>query len=375
MEMQYRPFGKTGLNVSALGFGTMRLPTADGKEMSKNLDEQESIRLIRHAIDCGVNYIDTAYPYHGGNSEWVVGKALGDGYREKVYLADKSPIWMLESAGDFDRILDEQLQKCNTDHFDFYLLHSISANTFESKIKGLHLIDKMKEAKAAGKISHIGFSFHDQLPVFEEVLHATDAWEFCLIQLNYVGTDYQAGLEGLHMAASEGLGVLIMEPLLGGKLAQPSPGMAAQLSPARPPVQWALDWLWNLPEVGVLLSGMSSMEQLEENLAYACASGTGKLSEEDLSMLERVRHAYLEETRIPCTKCNYCMPCPNGLDIPALFDAYNSVVASTRAVAARKYAQIPVHASSCVNCGACEAHCPQHLPIREDMKLLTDFFE
>ena len=167
MEMQYRPFGKTGLNVSALGFGTMRLPTADGKEMSKNLDEQESIRLIRHAIDCGVNYIDTAYPYHGGNSEWVVGKALGDGYREKVYLADKSPIWMLESAGDFDRILDEQLQKCNTDHFDFYLLHSISANTFESKIKGLHLIDKMKEAKAAGKISHIGFSFHDQLPVFE----------------------------------------------------------------------------------------------------------------------------------------------------------------------------------------------------------------
>lgn len=373
--MQYRAFGNTGLSVSALGFGTMRLPTVDDKAMGANLDETESIRLIRHAIDKGVNYIDTAYRYHDGNSELLVAKALADGYREKVYLANKSPIWLLETPEDFDRILDEQLEKCATDHFDFYLLHAINANTFAEKVKGLRLVDRMQKAKDAGKISHIGFSFHDQLPVFQEILEYTDAWEFCQIQLNYVDTDYQAGVEGLRMAAERGMGVIAMEPLLGGKLANPTGTMAERISQDRPPVQWALDWLWNQPEVSLLLSGMGDMEQVEQNLAYAEQSRVGCLNEAELAMLEDVHQAYLEETRIPCTRCSYCMPCPQGLDIPELFAAYNSVVGSTKPVAQRKYAAIEVKASQCVKCGACEALCPQQLPISEHMKMLADFFE
>ena len=373
--MQYRAFGKTGASVSALGFGTMRMPVTDGKAMGPNIDEEASVKMIRAAIDRGVNYIDTAYIYHGGNSERMLAKALADGYRERVYLADKSPVWLINSEEDFDRILDEQLEKCNTEYFDFYLLHSITKTTFDNKIKKFGLVEKIKAAKAAGKIRHIGFSFHDQLPVFEEMLNYTDAWEFCLIQLNYAGTEYQAGLEGLRMAAERGLGVLIMEPLLGGKLANLSPRMAAEISKEKPPVEWALDWLWNLPEVGVILSGMSTAEQVEQNLAYANAGGVGKLTEEDLAMLARVERVYLEETKIPCTACSYCMPCPQGIDIPALFDAYNSVVSSSKAVAVRKYAQIETPASACVQCGACEAHCPQHLEIRKTMDMLEDYFE
>ena len=373
--MKYRTFGKTGCSVSVLGFGTMRMPTADGQEMSSAPDEAACVRLIRGAIDRGVNYIDTAYLYHGGNAEHIVAKALADGYRDKVHLADKSPIWLLDTAEDFDRILDEQLAKCATDHFDFYLLHSVSANTFESKIKGLGLLERMRAARDDGRIRHIGFSFHDRFSVFQEVLDYTDLWEFCQIQLNYAGTDYQAGTAGLRLAGERGLGVAVMEPLLGGKLARPAPKMAACLSGEKPPVQWALDWLWNFPEVSVVLSGMGAEEQVRENLAYAEASAAGCLSGEDLAMLERVRAAYLEETRIPCTQCGYCMPCPGGLDIPLLFDAYNSVASSTAPVAARKYAQIPVHASACLGCGDCEKRCPQQLPIREHMKRLADFFE
>lgn len=373
--MKQRVFGKTGCSVSALGFGTMRMPTVDGKEMGPNLDEAACVSLIRGAVDQGINYIDTAYMYHSGNAESIVAKALADGYREKVYLADKCPIWLLETAEDFDRILNEQLDKCATDHFDFYLLHSISANTFETKVKGLHLVEKMQQAKADGRIRHIGFSFHDQFPVFRAVLDYTDAWEFCQIQLNYTGTDYQAGVDGLRLAAEHGLGVVIMEPLLGGKLVQLMPKMAERISKEKPPAQWALEWLWNFPEVSVILSGMGTAQQVTENVAYAAQSDPGCLNAEQVGMLEQVRLAYLDETRIPCTQCSYCMPCPNGLDIPALFEAYNLVVSSTAPVAARKYAQIPVHASACVGCGACESHCPQHLSIPAYMKQLEDFFE
>ena len=373
--MQYRTFGSTGLSVSALGFGTMRLPTMDEKAMGANLNEEESIRLIRHAIDEGVNYIDTADRYHEGNSECLVAKALADGYREKVYLADKSPVWLLETPEDFDRILDEQLKKCAADHFDFYLLHALNANTFADKVKGLHLVERMQQAKADGKIGHIGFSFHDRLPVFREILEYSDAWEFCQIQLNYVDADYQAGVEGMRMAAERGMGVIAMEPLLGGKLANPTGTMAERISPERPPVQWALDWLWNQPEVSMLLSGMGNQEQVEQNLAYADQSSVHCLSESDLAMLEGVHQAYLDDTRIPCTGCSYCVPCPQGLDIPELFAAYNSVVSSTKPVAQRKYAAFDVKASQCVKCGACEALCPQQLPISKHMKLLADFFE
>ena len=308
--MQYRSFGKTGKSVPILGFGTMRLPMKEGR-----IDEEESIRIIRYAIDRGMTYVDTAYRYHEGESELLVAKALADGYREKVFLADKAPVWLMESAADFDRILDEQLQKCNTDHFDFYMLHSVSARTFRERVQAFGLIDKMKEAKAAGKINAIGFSFHDDYRVFEEILDCTDAWDFCQIQLNYAGVDYQAGLRGLYRAAERGLAVIVMEPLLGGKLANLTPAMAEKISPARPPVQWALDWVWNLPEVSILLSGMGTFEQVQQNLDYADQTGAGILGEADLAMLDGVYQTYLAENQIPCTNCGYCMPCPHGLEI------------------------------------------------------------
>ena len=239
--MKYREFGKTGLKVSALGFGTMRLPLL---EDGVTVDEKEAVRIIRHAIDSGVNYVDTAYPYHQGTSEIVVGKALRDGYRDKVFLADKSPIWKLEKESDFDSILEEQLQKLQTDHIDFYLFHALNKERFE-KIKNFHLIDHMLEARKAGKIRYLGFSFHDDLEVFKQIVDYTDQWDFCQIQYNYINRAYQAGDEGLTYAAEKGLAVIIMEPLLGGRLANLSEHVAEVFSQDKTSVEHALDFLWD----------------------------------------------------------------------------------------------------------------------------------
>ena len=362
--MQYRTFGRTGIEVSALGFGTMRLPLAQ----EEKVDEAEAIAILRHAIDSGVNYVDTAYPYHQGNSERVVGKALQDGYREKTYLADKCPVWLVEKEEDFEKILDEQLEKLQTDHIDFYLLHALNRERLEEKVKKFHLVDHMKKAREAGKIRFLGFSFHDSLDVFKEIVDYSDDWDFCQIQYNYINVDYQAGMEGLRYAAQKGLAVVIMEPLLGGRLANLSDHVAEVFSKEKSPVEHALDFLWDQPEVSLLLSGMSSRQQVEDNLVYADRSAVGCLKEEEKEAYRKAKEIYDSMSMVGCTGCAYCMPCPFGLNIPEIFKAYNLYGLHGLNPAKEAYEKLGVLADACRSCHHCEKECPQNLKISQVMK-------
>ena len=362
--MQYRTFGRTGIEVSALGFGTMRLPLAQEEKVG----EAEAIAILRHAIDSGVNYVDTAYPYHQGNSERVVGKALQDGYREKTYLADKCPVWLVEKEEDFERILDEQLEKLQTDHIDFYLLHALNRERLEEKVKKFHLVDHMKKAREAGKIRFLGFSFHDSLDVFKEIVDYSDDWDFCQIQYNYINVDYQAGMEGLRYAAQKGLAVVIMEPLLGGRLANLSDHVAEVFSKEKSPVEHALDFLWDQPEVSLLLSGMSSRQQVEDNLVYADRSAVGCLKEEEKEAYRKAKEIYDSMSMVGCTGCAYCMPCPFGLNIPEIFKAYNLYGLHGLNPAKEAYEKLGVLADACRSCHHCEKECPQNLKISQVMK-------
>lgn len=375
--MQYRTMGKTGIKVSALGYGCMRFPIIKGKEDdAKNIDIPEAIRLVRHAIDNGVNYIDTAYHYHGSESEKVVGKALADGYREKVYLATKSPVYALEKEEDFFRILDDQLHKLQTDHIDFYLLHTLNRDFWENRVLKFGLLEKMQQAKAEGKIRHIGFSFHDDVQMFREIVDYTDIWEFCQIQINYLDVSSQAGLEGLRYAAEKGLGVISMEPLRGGLLAN-VPEQVKQVfdesGEDRSAVDWALSFLWDMPEISMLLSGMSSFEQLEENLALSSASSVGMLSDGQKEVIRKVQEIMTKEAVVPCTACGYCSECPKKIAIPKIFSAYKKYQIYGNLQAARKaYRETlesvsPVRGSECIGCKTCEKICPQQIPISEWM--------
>ncbi len=370
--MQYRTFGKTGLEVSALGFGAMRFPLL---EDGKTVDEQEAIGMLRHAIDEGLNYVDTAYPYHDGASETIVGKALLDGYREKTYVATKSPVWKLEKEEDFDAVLDEQLEKLQTDHIDFYLLHALSRERFEEKVKTFHLVERMKAARKSGKIKYLGFSFHGDLETFKDIVDYTDEWDFCQIQYNYINLEYQAGQEGLRYAADKRLAVVIMEPLLGGRLASLSDHVAELFPAEKSAVEHAFDFLWNQKEVSLLLSGMSSRQQVEDNLMYASRSGVDMLREEEKAVYGKVKELYDKSSMVACTGCGYCMPCPFGLDIPELFKAYNVYGVKGKDGMKPLYEQMEVRADSCQSCHKCEKVCPQSIKISEVMKQIVELME
>lgn len=370
--MLYRKFGKTDCMVSQLGFGAMRLPL-ENKEDDSAIDEKEAVAMIRHAIDSGVNYLDTAYFYHGGNSERVCGKALQDGYREKTYLASKLPMGEVNCREDFDRLLNEQLSKLSTDHIDFYLFHALNAEGWD-KVRRFSLIEKMKEAKADGRIRHMGFSFHDDLKVFEQILDEYEGCEFCQIQLNYLDSDYQAGLEGLKKAHEMGFGVVIMEPLRGGALASP-PDCVKRLLPENiSPVQTALSYIWNMSEVTLLLSGMSNMQQLSENIEFAGKCTEGMLSAADIERLAAAKKEYDRQSLIPCTRCLYCQPCPAGVEIPDIFAAFNLIGSSDRRAVKEKMPDIEDKISLCVDCGKCEKKCPQNIKIRAELKRIKDAF-
>ncbi len=370
--MQYRKFGRLEWRVSALGFGCMRLPIVGGD--SSRIDEPEAIKMLHYAIDHGVNYLDTAYPYHGGNSERLVGKALRGGYRDRVRVATKLPPWRVEEPADFDRILNEQLAKLETDHIDFYLLHSLNMANW-TKVRDMGVLDWAEGAIRDGRIRYLGFSFHDEFKVFKEIVDAYD-WTFCQIQYNYMDIKRQAGTRGLKYAASKGMAVVVMEPLLGGRLVNP-PEPVRELWDSAPvrrtPVEWALMWLWNQPEVSLVLSGMSTMQQVVENVAIADRSGVGVLSEEELALVERVRARYQELSPVPCTQCRYCMPCPNGVDIPRNFAVFNTgVMYNILDQMRRSYERmdVEIRASACVQCRECEPKCPQQIKISEWMPVV-----
>lgn len=368
--MQYRDFGKTGCRVSALGFGAMRLPVV--QETGK-IDETVAIKMIRDAVDAGVNYIDTAYVYHDGESEVLVGKALKDGYREKAYVATKNPVYYAKTEGDFEKYLDEQLKRLDMEYIDFYLLHALEKATWDGNVLKYDMLRSLEKAKAAGKIKHIGFSFHDSLDVFKEIIDAFD-WEFCQIQYNYINTDYQAGRAGLEYAASKGLGVVIMEPLLGGRLAVPPVQVAKALPDTRTPVEWAFDFLWDQPEIGPVLSGMSLPNQVADNLIYAGRSYPGMINEEERKIYDNAKKIFDTMALVPCTGCQYCIPCPAGLDIPKIYEAYNRTVSEGMDKAQEFYKTIRVNASECLQCGMCEERCPQHIRSSELMPEITEAF-
>jgi len=369
--MRYRQVPKNGDQLSILGFGCMRLPMAGDA-----IDESRAIRQIRAAVDQGVNYLDTAWPYHGGASEPLLGKALRDGYRQRVKVATKLPSWMINSRAEMDRYLDTQLAKLETDHIDYYLLHSLDGGSWD-RIQALGVLDFLDRAKADGRIVNAGFSFHGLLPDFRRIVDAYP-WIFCQIQYNYLDQEYQAGTAGLEYAAAKQLAVIIMEPLRGGNLARnPAPPAIEKrwntASERRTPAAWALRWVWNRPEVTVVLSGMNEETQITENLAIADAAAAGSLTAAELELVEEVRREYGRLMKVSCTGCGYCMPCPAGVMIPLCFEEYNKMHLFEEfedgkfRYAFRLSGELadgkPGYASQCRKCGACVKKCPQKIPI------------
>ncbi len=367
--MEYIQYGKTEMKVSRFGLGCMRLPA----------DEKEAIAMIRYAIDHGVNYLDTAYIYK--DSEWITGKALKDGYRKKTYLATKSPIWNIEKYGDFEKYLDEELMRLGTDHIDVYLLHNMNYGNWEKvkKFDGFTFLDKMVQK---GKISHKAFSIHNTFKAFKEIVDAYE-WEMFQIQLNILDERQQVGVEGLKYGAAKGLAAVIMEPLRGGYILKYAPQEAQDLihqySEKRSLVEWCFRWLYNMPEVSVILSGTSTLGQLKDNLQIFEHSAAQVMSEEDRKLIQMIREAYEAKKSIGCTGCEYCMPCPRGVAIPEIFRLYNSQHLMESHVIDKAVYQsnlVPAGSSAdrCVSCGICAKHCPQSLAIPELLKRVHDEF-
>lgn len=371
--MNYKENNKNGDKLSILGFGCMRLPTK-----GSSIDEERAEALIISAIEKGVNYFDTAYVYHFGKSEGLLGKVLSKGYRDRVKIATKLPHFMVKNAADLDKIFNTQLQRLKTNRIDYYLVHMLPDMGVWERLKSFGIEKWIEDKKKNGQIINIGFSFHG---IKEQFIKLVDAynWDFCQIQYNYLDVNNQAGTSGLRYAASKGLPVIIMEPLRGGKIVNNLPKEVNDIwnnaEPKRSIAEWALRWIWNHPEAFVILSGMNSMEQLDENIRAASDAKANALSSRELALFDRAREIINQRTKVNCTGCAYCMPCPAGVDIPACFSLYNEKYSIRKKGAKMNYIQNtgaattnPAYASLCKKCGKCEKHCPQNIPIREKLE-------
>ena len=377
--MLYRELGSTGEKISILGLGCMRLPVLNGQY--DKIDVDNAVSLIRKAIDGGINYIDTAYPYHNGQSEIVIAEALKDGYREKVFIADKLPSWLIQKREDMDHYLKEQLDRLQTGQIDFYLLHSIKED-YWNNLKSLGVFEFLDDALADGRIKYTGFSFHGEIELFFDVVDSYK-WDICQVQYNIVDENYQAGREGIRYASSKGVGVVIMEPLRGGTLVKTVPPEVQKIWDGAPikrsPVEWALKYLWDQEEVDVVLSGMGTSEELEENLKLADEGFSSSLTSEERDIIQEVRAAYRERKHVNCTQCGYCMPCSSGVNIPGNFlqlnHAYMFQDVDNSKMNYYMLLKEDERASNCTRCGECEKLCPQMVPIQKTLKKVRETFE
>lgn len=375
--------GETGEKVSILGFGCMRLPT-DGK--NGHIDRKRATPLLDFALDSGVNYLDTAYSYHGvdiregGDSEIFLGEYLNEHNRDEIYLSTKLPSWLIEKKEDMERLLNLQLERLQTDYIDFYLIHSVKERNW-SQLEELGLLDFLDAAVADGRIRYTGFSTHDGTELFKDVVDSYN-WDMCLIQYNYLDENIQAGSEGLKYAARRNMGIAIMEPLKGGVLGKYTPPEVNKIwenaPEKRTPAEWAFRYLWNHPEISTVLSGMNDMKHLVENLFTAEEGLPDSLSPEEIRIMDEVKEAYQNKIEVACTACGYCMPCPNGVNIPECFNYLNQ--ASMLNDASNIHSQYHFmlndeeKADNCLGCGVCEELCTQKLPIRDKMKLVKEKF-
>lgn len=378
--MQYRKFGKTNEKISILGFGAMRLPVIN--DNYGQIDEEKAISMIRRGIDKGINYLDTAYVYHEGNSESFCSKVMKDGYRDKINIATKLPCWEVKTYADFDRLLNEQMERLEVETIDFYLLHALNVSNWKI-MKDNDYISFLNKAKSEGKIRYAGFSFHDNIELFKEIIDDYE-WDFCQIQLNYLDEQYQAGIEGMRYAASKDIGVIIMEPLRGGMLSRSEipeelENIFSKTNENWSQVGWALNYLWDFPEVGIVLSGMSDVSQLDENIEIASNAKPGMMNSEEKKLIEDVKSFYKERIIVNCTNCRYCLPCPSGVYIPEVFWAYNHASMFGDEAKAKfwltGWLKEDQRASNCISCGKCEIHCPQNIEISKHMEIISKKYE
>ena len=371
--MEQRKYGKQPWSVGIFGMGCLRVPQTKDETGRTVIDRGPATELVRHAIDRGINYLDTAALYQDGDNEAWLGEALQDGYRERVKLVTKLPLWLLKEEADIERTFEEECRRLQTDFIDVYLLHSMNKEYWQLA-KKYHALDHLVALREQGRIGAIGFSFHDGFDLFREMVDAFD-WDMCQIQLNIIDTYKQATVEGLRYAASKGLAVVIMEPLQGGRLANVPDYVQKiydQWPEKRSPVEWAMRYLYSMPEVTCILSGVSTIEQLEDNLRIFEKARANVMTEEEMQIVDRVREAFAEHMAVGCTACGYCQPCPMTVDIPAVFARWNGAAVFGEWDKMRdrfgKLEKAGHGPSACIACGKCESHCPQHLPIIEKLQ-------
>ncbi len=382
--MLYRKMPKTNEKLSALGFGCMRLPVLKGGM----IDKKRAITQIRHAVDQGVNYIDTAWPYHGGQSEPLVGEALGNGYRDRAYIASKLPSWMVTDRAHMDFFLDSQLKLLKTEQIDYYLIHNLAGPMWES-LKQMEVLEFIDRAKQSGKIKYAGFSFHGRVDDFKTIVDDY-SWEFCQIQYNYLDEFHQAGTQGLEYAAKKDLGVIIMEPLRGGNLGLPEPppeidAVWQEAEKPRTPVEWALRWVWDRPEVTTVLSGMNEEAHIKENITIAAKASANSLTPKEHGLVKKAGATYKKLMKVDCTGCEYCKPCPEDVNISAAFEILNKLHLFKNEEEAKFMYAIrcsgifsggePGYASQCIQCGECLDKCPQGIPIPDVLEIVIQDLE